>query len=136
MKSNRIGNAEAAFPTVYRNLMLMGLLGSIYRRHDDADTVSSAVEATLSDATRYRMYRAIAKGIGGDASSANETLSHHLQDHPDDDAAKVAMAAAMMLAGDSNWKSIVDNVLALSTDVPAREAAYGLLNYLGTLTRH
>lgn len=126
----------AAYPVVYRNLMVVGLLGSIYRKHEDAELVSSAVEATLSDKTQYRMYCAIARGIGGDAKFAADVLGEHLEQFPDDDAAKVTLAVAMMLAGDPEWKSVIDRVLALSTDQTAREAAVGVISYLTTLTRH
>jgi hypothetical protein len=115
---------------VYYNLMVVSLMGAIYRRHDDAEVCSIAVESTLKDATRYRMYRAIAKGIGGDATPATELLERHLEEHPDDDRAKVTLAVAMMLGGNPGWKPIIDNVLALSTDLPAREAATSLLGYL------
>jgi hypothetical protein len=122
------------YPRVYYNLMVVSLLGSIYRQHDEAQSCSEAVESTLKDATRYRMYRAIAKGIGGDANLATEMLEQHLTEHPDDDRAKVTLAVAMMLGGNPDWKSIIDRILAVSTDVPAREAANSVLSYLGVLS--
>jgi hypothetical protein len=127
------GTAASRYPRVYYNLMVVSLLAAIYRRHEDAETCAIAVEATLKDPGRYRMYRAIAKGIGGDASLASSLLEHHLQEHPDDDRAKVTLAVAMMLGGNPEWKSVIDRVLALSTDIPAREAATSVLSYLGTL---
>ena len=127
---------QGAYPTVYRNLMVIGLLASIYRKHDDAEIVNNAVEATLDNTTQFRVYRAIAQGIGGDAKLANEMLANHLESDPDDDAAKVTFAVAMLLGGDPQWKSIIDTVLATSTDQTAREAAVGVLSYLKTLTRH
>lgn len=125
---------EPRYPRVYYNLMVVSLLGAIYRRHDDAEVCSTAVEATLKDPTRYRMYRALAKGIGGDAVLATEMLERHLAANPDDDRAKVTLAVAMMLGGHPDWKSIIDQVLALSTDIPAREAASSVIGYLATLT--
>jgi hypothetical protein len=127
-------DAGSPYPRVYYNLMVVSLLGSIYRQHDEAETCSTAVESTLKDPTRYRMYRAIAKGIGGDASLATEMLEQHLADHPDDDRAKVTLAVAMMLGGNPAWKSIIDRILAVSTDIPAREAANSVLSYLGALS--
>ena len=121
------------YPRAYRNLMVASLLGSIYRQHEDAETASLAVESTLNDPTRYRLYRALAKGIGGDAGYAVDMLSRHMQAHPDDDRAKVTLAMALMLGGDPEWKQLVDNVLALSTDVAARSAAANLLDYLRNL---
>ena len=127
------GTAAPRYPRVYYNLMVASLLAAIYRRHDDAETCSIAVEATLKDPGRYRMYRAIAKGIGGDPSMASSLLEHHLEDNPDDDRAKVTLAVAMMLGGNPEWRQVIDRVLALSTDLPAREAATSVLSYLGTL---
>jgi len=126
--------AVPAYPRVYYNLMVVSLMGSIYRLHDEAETCSTAVECTLKDTTRYRMYRAIARGIGGDASMATQMLEKHLEDHPDDDRARVTLAVAMMLGGNPQWKSIIDRVLAVSTDIPAREAANSVLGYLGALS--
>ena len=126
-------SAETRYPRVYYNLAVVSLLASIYRQHDEAETCSVAVEATLQDSSRYSMYRAIAKGIGGDAGFAAKMLEQQLRDNPEDDRAKVALAAAMMLGGNPEWKPIIDRVLALSTDIPAREAASSLLAYLGTL---
>jgi hypothetical protein len=121
-----------AYPKVYYNLMVVSLLGAIYRQHDDAEVCGTAVENTLIDATRYRMYRAIARGIGGDASLA----AGMLEQHPDDDRAKVTLAVAMMLGGHDEWRGIIDRVLALSTDLPAREAATSVLGYVDTLPKH
>ena len=75
--------AAAGYPLVYRNLMAIGLLGAVYRVRDEAETVSSAVELTLADPTSFRVCRAIAQGIGGDAQYASETLGRHLDEHPD-----------------------------------------------------
>lgn len=125
--------ATGDYPAVYRNLMVIGLLGSIYRCKDDADTVNTAVEATLEDPTSYRMCRAIALGMGGDAGYAKERLGTHLEQHPDDDNAKVALAVSLMLGGDADWKQPLDNVLAISTDQSAREAATGVLAFLSNL---
>lgn len=127
---------RASYPTVYRHLMSIGLLGSIYRKHDDANAVNIAVEATLRDPSQFRMYRAIAQGIGGDSALATEMLGAQVEENPDNDTAKVAMAVAMMLAGDPEWKPIIDKVLATSTDQVAREAAVSVLNYLMSLTKH
>jgi thioredoxin-like negative regulator of GroEL len=127
---------RASYPQVYRHLMTVGLLGSIYRTHEDANTVGAAVEATLSDTRQFRMYRALAQGIGGDATFAAEMLGAEIEHDPDNDGAKVAMAVAMMLAGDPEWKPIIDKVLATSTDQAAREAAVSVLNYLTSLMKH
>jgi hypothetical protein len=125
------------YPRVYRQLMVASLLGSIYKREDDEQAASEAVEATLTDPTRYRLYRAIAKGIGGDGHYAADLLEQHQEANPEDDRAQVALGMALMLAGDPEGRRIVDRVLALSTDIDARTAATGLLEYTrALLDRH
>ena len=123
----------SGYPVVYRNLMTVGLLGSCYRAHEDAEKVSTAVEATLADPSQYRMYRALAQGIGGDASFAQAEIGKRLEADPEDDKAKVALAVSLMLAGDPEWKNLIENVLATSTDQVAREGATGLIQYLSSL---
>ena len=125
-----------AYPAVYRNLMAVGLLGSCYRVHEDAERVNNAVEATLADPAQFRMYRALAQGNGGDASSASEQIGKRLDEVPDDDKAKVALAVSLMLAGNPEWKNLIENVLATSTDQVAREAATNLIQYLSALQVH
>lgn len=134
--SNITQEDQDGYPAVYRNLMAVGLLGSCYRVHEDAERVNEAVEATLSDPSQFRMYRAIAQGIGGDASYAQQEIGQHLDDAPDDDRAKVALAVSLMLAGDVEWKALIENVLATSTDQVAREAATKLIQYLSSLQVH
>ena len=137
MSDNAIAQDEAGgYPPVYRNLMMVGLLGACYQAHEDAQMVNDAVEATMQDPTPFRMYRALAQGIGGDASYAATQLQQRLDEKPDDDKAKVALAVSMMLAGDPEWKGVVENVLATSTDQVAREAATNLIQYLTTLRVH
>jgi hypothetical protein len=126
-------DATTEYPLVYRNLMAVGLLGAVYKSGDDAAAVNEAVELTLADPTQFRLCRAIAQGLGGDAASVSATLNRHLEAHGDDDSAKVAMAVALMLAGDTEWRPLIDNVLATSTDQVARAAATGVLEYVGTL---
>jgi hypothetical protein len=124
---------EAEYPLVYRNLMAVGLLASVYRLHDEADIVSSAVEMTLADTTQYRMCRAVAQGMGGNSKAAEETLLLHIEANPNDDSAKVALGVAMMLSGNPEWKHWIDNVLATSSDQAAREAASAVLTHLKAL---
>lgn len=126
-------DATPTYPLVYRNLMAVGLLGAVYRVRDEADTVSSAVELTLDDPTPFRVCRAIAQGIGGDAQYAAETLGRYVEGSPDDEGAKVALATAFLLARDARWKPILDEVLATSSDQNVREAANGVLAYAATL---
>jgi hypothetical protein len=131
--SNAHDAAAPEYPLIYRNLMAVGLLGAVYRVRDEAETVSAAVELTLADPTPFRVCRAIAQGIGGDAEYASETLGRHLEGHPDDEGAKVALATAFVLARDERWKPILDEVLATSSDQHVREAAIGVKDYAATL---
>ncbi len=123
------------YPVIYRNLMAVGLLGAIYRRGEDADTVNEAVELTLADPAQYRLCRSIAVGMGGDAGYAKGHLMARLDQHPGDDGSKVALAIALMFSGVPQWKHWLDNVLATSTDQAARDAAHGVLSYLSSLNR-
>lgn len=125
--------ASASYPLVYRNLMAVGLLGAVYRARDDAATVSAAVELTMADPSPFRICRAIAHSIGGDAEYASATLVQHVEDHPQDEGAKVALATAFLLARDARWKGVLDEVLATSADQNVRQAANGVLEYAATL---
>ena len=51
----------------------------------------------------------------------------------DRDPQNVAMAVSLMLGGDAEWKSWLDNVLATSSEQSAREAANGVLTFLSAL---
>jgi len=127
--------ANASFLTVYRNLLSVGLMGAVYRQHEDADIVNSAVEATMTDPTRFRMCRALAMGIAGDASYAVQTMSERIEQDPEDETAKVVLGVAKMLAGESDWQFSIDNVLALSTNQTTRESAMKVLAYLQDLKK-
>lgn len=136
MEQANTQDAQAAYPVVYRNLMAVGLLGSVYQAHADAEVVNTAVELTLSNPGPYRVYRAIAQGIGGDGAYASATLGKHIEENPDDDGAKVAMAVSLMMAGDPSWKGLIENVLAVSSDQGAREAANNVIAYLQSVPAH
>ncbi|MDH0868422.1 hypothetical protein [Mitsuaria sp. GD03876] len=127
MVNDATPSGAPGYPLVYRNLMAVGLLGAVYRARDDAATVSAAIELTLDDPTPFRVCRAIAQGIGGDAEYAATTLGEHVDAHPEDEGAKVALATAFLLARDERWKGILDEVLATSTDQNVRQAASGVL---------
>ena len=118
---------------VYRSLIVAGLLGCVYSRRDDAAAACEAVEQVLRDSLQFRICRALALAMGGDAAYAAETISRHLEQQPDDDAAKVLLGVSMMLGGDSGWKPIFQNVLASSTDQSARQAAMQVVGYLRSM---
>lgn len=122
------------YPVIYRNLMSVGLLGTVYRVGEDAQTISDAVELTLDEAGSFAAYRAVALAMAGQLHYARETLGKRVDDDPQDDAGKVALAIAMLFGGDPGWRRWIDNVLATSADVTVRQAAHGVLGYLGRLT--
>jgi hypothetical protein len=122
------------YPVIYRNLMSIGLLGTVYRVIDDAQTISDAVALTLDEGGSFEVYRAVALAMAGQADYARETLGAKVEQDPQDDASKVALAIAMLFGGDPGWKQWIDNVLATSMDTDVRQAAYGVLGYLGKLT--
>jgi hypothetical protein len=123
-------DSSPGYPGVYRQLMAVGLLGTCYRSGEDATLINDAVEATLADKSAFRIYRALVQGIAGDpALAAEEVLQRHERGE-DNDRSKIALAMSLMLAGDPDWKPLVENVLAVSTDQLAREAATELVQYL------
>ena len=128
-------SSEGHLP-VFRNLMAVGMLGSCYQAHEDADKVHDAVEATLTDVAPFRMYRALAAGIGGDSRYAAEHIGKRIEEVPDDDKAKVALAVTMLMSGNSEWRGLIENVLATSSDQVARESANKLISYLTSLKFH
>lgn len=120
---------RAAYPLAYRNLMAVSLLGTLYRAQE-ADAASQAVENTLADPGRFRVYRAVLQSIGGEGKAAQEAMAAHLEHRPDDDGAKLAVAMAKALSGDPHWKPLLENVLATSSDAGVREAATRMLEQL------
>jgi len=122
------------YPAIYRNLMSVGLLGTVYRVSEDAQTISNAVELTLDEPGSFAVYRAVALAMAGQLDYARETLGARVDNDPQDDASKVALAIAMLFGGDPGWRHWIDNVLATSADITVRQAAHGVLGYLGRLT--
>ena len=49
------------YPVIYRNLMSIGLLGTVYRVGEDAQTISDAVALTLDEGGSFEVYRAVAR---------------------------------------------------------------------------
>lgn len=117
-------------PPLYRNLMAIGLLGTVYRLPDDANIVNDVIDATLQQPTQYRMCRAIATGMTGDSDYAKRVLAPYVEDHPDDEAARVAMAIALTLAGDEEGPKTLHSVLAVSTDMSIRMTAGNMLSFM------
>lgn len=127
--------SSRVYPVIYRNLMSVGLLGTVYRLGDDAQTISNAVALTLEHSGSFEVYRAVALAMAGQPEHARETLGAKVDQDPQDDASKVALSIAMLFGGDPGWKHWIDNVLATSIDTDVRQAAHGVLGYVGQLAR-
>ena len=123
------------YPVIYRNLMSVGLLGTVYRIGEDAQTISSAVALTLDERGSFEVYRAVALAMAGELDYARDTLGQRIDHDPQDDASKVALAIALLFGGDPGWRQLIDNVLATSFDADIRQAAHGVLGYLDRLNR-
>lgn len=106
-----------------RRLTTVSLLGMVHGLEADSRTCDAAIEPTLADPARHELVRAMARGIGGDASSAVGLMDALAIDDPENDRIKVTLALAMLVAGAPQWKPVIERVLALSTDIPARVAA-------------
>lgn len=127
--------AKSAYPVIYRNLMTVGLLGTIYRVGDDAQTIHSTVEMTLEDSHSYSLYRTVALAMAGQVGDAREALASRIEEDPQNGENKVAMAITMLFGGDRGWRHWIDNVLATHADQEVREAAFGVLKYAGQQSR-
>ena len=127
MTTKDSGQGAGAYPTVYRHLLVAGLLGTLYGAREDAAIVTAAVENTLADAREFQLCRALAQSLHGQSDEARETLEAHLNQHPDDAQAQVVLAAVLMRLRNPLWRPMLDNVLATTLDQPARQAARDLL---------
>lgn len=121
--NGRIGG----YPTLYYNMMLAALLGLVHGPLDEAECLASAVEATLTDAGPFQLHRAVAASLGQYPGESLQTLRSAQHEHPDDTGLTLALAAALLRAGDEDWRSLVDGVLAVSIEPNERRAAQGLL---------
>jgi hypothetical protein len=54
---------HASYPVLYRQLMIVGLLGAVYRLQPEAMLVQAAVELTLPLPDPLRRYRALAARV-------------------------------------------------------------------------
>lgn len=123
-----VHETSSGYPMIYRNLMVVGLLGAMHGLREDSDTVNSAVDLTLDDAGPFRVLRAIAQGIGGDAQYAVEMLGRDTEGRPDEERAKVALATALLVAQDARWRPLIEEVLAISSDPDVRETAIRVMD--------
>ncbi len=122
--------ASQGVPPIYRQLMAVCLLGTTRGLLADAEVAAAAVRLTVDDPRPFEVCRAIAGGMAGDPAGARQLLA---QDDSDDDAFRVAVATALLMAGDSTWRSVIDGVLARCADPPVRQAANDVIAFAATL---
>ena len=114
---------------IYRNLMAVGLLGTAYRATDDAETINDVIEDTLADPMQFRVCRAVVSGMAGNANVARGSLSTHVEQHPDDEPARLALAISLVLAGDAEGKRAIEALLVTTTDNVVRDTANSMLEF-------
>lgn len=105
-----------------QQMQLISLLGCVRGHEDDVQVLRQVVEPRITDPKTYRICIALMKGAAGDAGYATELL----EDESHDDLDKTVLARALQLADDDGWVPVIDQVLALSTDLCVREMATGI----------
>lgn len=111
------------YPPLYQSMLAVSLLGSVYGQEDDADVIGNLLAPTLADPTAYRINRALAQGLHGNAAKAEQTLKEILDADPQDDCTKVVLAVSKIFSGDPDWQTVLESVFASSSDPVARNAA-------------
>lgn len=123
-------NMPSSYPEHYKQMMVAGLLGAVYRRLDEAMVIHAALRPTLPVGCGYSMFHMISMGLGGGANLVEPEIQAHIDAHPDDDAAKVTLSVVKLFSGDPEWKPVMDLVLATSYDQQVRQAAFSVLQML------
>jgi hypothetical protein len=112
-----------------RTILMFGLIAVMYDWREDGVPILDLVESRVTgDKQEFQMYRAFAEAGGRHTEYAHRVLGERIRRDPDDDMAKVAMGVALRMAGDPEWRYLVDNVLAISVDQQARQSALLLLD--------
>ncbi len=125
------------YPDVYQTLMMVGLLGHMHACDEsELAQIDDAVEATVALPVMYRVNSALAMGLGGNADKAKALLQERVDNHPDDELAKITLGAALALAGDAQWRESLDYLVATSNDIWTREAALEMIEFAGATNRN
>jgi hypothetical protein len=111
-----------------RYLIAAMMLGQMYKLHDDAKVIHSAVSEAMGDGQQLRISLAFASAMGGDASPANALLAQGVDDWPDAEMAKVALSLALKVAGDPQWQAASEQAMAVSVNTSVRQFAHAVLN--------
>jgi thioredoxin-like negative regulator of GroEL len=115
---------------MYRELMAVGLLGTLYRATEDSEIINNVVETTLSSPAQYRICRAVVSGMAGNSDVAKGSLSTHVETNPDDEVARLALALSLVLAGDAEGKRAIEGLLVTTDDVAVRQTANAMLEHI------
>lgn len=115
---------------MYRELMAVGLLGTLYRATEDAEIINNVVETTLATPAQYRICRAVVSGMAGNAGVAKGSLSAHVEANPDDEVARLALALSLVLAGDAEGKRAIEGLLVTTDDMAVRQTANAMLEHI------
>jgi hypothetical protein len=108
---------------IVRHLIAAMMLGDMYGRAAEAKCVFDAIAAMLGDGRPLRISRAFGSAMGGDLAPARALLDEGLDDWPDPELSRLAVAMALKLGGDPLWEEIVKHTLAVSTNDDARRFA-------------
>lgn len=119
----------AGYPTIFHNLMVVCLLGAAYGEAECVDTVSLALDMTLTDPRAFHLSRALVQSVGVRSGDAMDVLRAAQAEQPESVALKMALAAGLLRHADPAWRGMVDEVLATSVDPAERAAAQGLLDF-------
>jgi len=117
-------------PAVYQSMLIVSLLGALYRRYEESDLTHEILDLMLPNPLPYYLIRALALGMGGDARRSEEALEPLLACAPDDEMAKVVVAVAKVCSGEASWMRDMESVLASTSDPSAREFAANVVGML------
>lgn len=107
-----------------RNLIAVMMVGR-WQGHaeDDVASILAALGFALGDTRVLQANLALASALRGDAAPAREQLRHEADDSPQSDQARLLLALALKVGGESGWEDIPARVLAVSNDDALRAFA-------------
>jgi hypothetical protein len=117
-------------PAVYQSMLVVSLLGALYKRHEEADLLHEILDLMLPNPLPYYLVRALALGMGGDYKRSEQALEPLLAFSPDDEMAKVVISVAKVCSGEQSWMQDMESVLASASDPAAREFAANVVGML------
>jgi hypothetical protein len=118
---------ESLRTNTMRTLLSVMMLGQLMGFKDDAQRVFDVMAVFLGDKNELRISLALASALAGDPLPAKALLSEGLDEWASPEMSKLALAMALKQAGDPDWESLPQHMLAASTDTEVREFARRLL---------